>query len=680
MTAQLAPNPVFRATDGNGAPLFQGQLFTYAAGTTTPQATYVDSTQTTPNANPVILNARGECPLWLDPTKSYKFDLFDKNGNHIPGWPVDNIAGGSLSGSIIPTVNNLFTLGNPSFSFANLYLGPNGAAVLDTVSGNIGYYARTAAEIAASVTPIDFAWRPLDPKRYGLVGDGAHPTQDAAAWVSWRAVMGNTSSVSSQQDCRDWSRAEPTSMGLGPGSLQACLLGSIENTAYGHFTLGSLTTGQANLAIGYSAMTAATVAQFMTSVGINSSLLYTSGIGFNSVFGYGAYARGLTGFNNNAYGFESLHDNGAGNDNIAIGAGALHSGTNGSPTPAPADPSNSIGIGSATLKFNYGSSNIAIGHLCMQGISTSSYSSGGTNIGIGQQVMTGLTSAIQNNVTGHLAGFSITTSSSNCLYGHQTGQALISGTGLNVAVGESALFWDTTAAQNVAVGANALTGTNGSNGKAQNTAVGNNSMQLCTTPGNCSAFGNLSLRNVTTGNHIVAVGDSAFINETTGTNNVAVGDNAGASQTAGFTNTNNFGFGSFSTASNQVTLGNSSIATLRCQQTSITALSDRRDKTAIEALELGLDFINAVPFRRFKRAHRDGSRITDTFEAGIIAQELQELQIRFKAEWMGLVDKTDPDRLEATPGKLLYPMGVAIQELSARLANLESFVQYKAAA
>ena len=46
-------------------------------------------------------------------------------------------------------------------------------------------------------------------------------------------------------------------------------------------------------------------------------------------------------------------------------------------------------------------------------------------------------------------------------------------------------------------------------------------------------------------------------------------------------------------ASNEITLGDSNIATLRCQVTSITALSDQRDKTAIEDLDLGLKFVNS---------------------------------------------------------------------------------------
>lgn len=174
MTAQLAPPPVFRAFDGLGFPLFLGRLTTYQAGTLIPQATYIDSSQATPNTNPIILNARGECALWLDPTKSYKLALTDQFGNNIPGWPVDNISGGSLSpsGSIIPTITNLFNLGSPSFTWANAYFGATGLALIDA-GGNAGFYARTAAEIAASVTPTDYFYPPGDVRRYGAVGNGS---------------------------------------------------------------------------------------------------------------------------------------------------------------------------------------------------------------------------------------------------------------------------------------------------------------------------------------------------------------------------------------------------------------------------------------------------------------------------------------------------------------------------
>src|SRR5271169_231216 len=94
MTTVLVPTPVQRFCDNNGNALFNGQLFTYAAGTTTPAATYTDSTGATPNANPIVLNSRGECNCWIPPNTSYKFVLQDSFGNTI--WTVDQITNAQL--------------------------------------------------------------------------------------------------------------------------------------------------------------------------------------------------------------------------------------------------------------------------------------------------------------------------------------------------------------------------------------------------------------------------------------------------------------------------------------------------------------------------------------------------------------------------------------------------------
>lgn len=91
MSAQLSPQPIFQAFAANGQFLVGGQLFTYMGGTTTPQATFVDSTQTTQNTNPIILNAMGQAKIWLDPTKIYKYVLQDSAGNL--QWTIDNIGG-----------------------------------------------------------------------------------------------------------------------------------------------------------------------------------------------------------------------------------------------------------------------------------------------------------------------------------------------------------------------------------------------------------------------------------------------------------------------------------------------------------------------------------------------------------------------------------------------------------
>lgn len=62
--------------DNNGVPLTGGKIFTYAAGTTTNQATYTSAFGTTAHSNPIILDSAGRVPsgeIWLTTGIGYKF-------------------------------------------------------------------------------------------------------------------------------------------------------------------------------------------------------------------------------------------------------------------------------------------------------------------------------------------------------------------------------------------------------------------------------------------------------------------------------------------------------------------------------------------------------------------------------------------------------------------------------
>lgn len=85
--ASLIANGKQQYFDNAGIPLVGGKLYTYAAGTTNPKATYTDADATIPNANPVILNARGEAQIFW--SGSYKVTLTDALGNII--WTVDKV-------------------------------------------------------------------------------------------------------------------------------------------------------------------------------------------------------------------------------------------------------------------------------------------------------------------------------------------------------------------------------------------------------------------------------------------------------------------------------------------------------------------------------------------------------------------------------------------------------------
>jgi hypothetical protein len=117
LSAQLAPSIIFQAFAQNGSFLVGGQLFTYAAGTTNPLATYVDTTQTTQNTNPVILNASGQASVYLDPKLSYKFVLQDASGNSVPPGTVDNIPGFLSATSLV--------LGTPGAGTSTLVVNGN---------------------------------------------------------------------------------------------------------------------------------------------------------------------------------------------------------------------------------------------------------------------------------------------------------------------------------------------------------------------------------------------------------------------------------------------------------------------------------------------------------------------------------------------------------------------------
>jgi hypothetical protein len=87
--AVLSPSAKMAFADAAGQPLVGGKLYTYIAGTTTLQATYTDSSASTPNTNPIILDSRGEANVWLGGA-IYKFILKDADDALI--WTVDNIS------------------------------------------------------------------------------------------------------------------------------------------------------------------------------------------------------------------------------------------------------------------------------------------------------------------------------------------------------------------------------------------------------------------------------------------------------------------------------------------------------------------------------------------------------------------------------------------------------------
>ena len=88
--ASLSPTPKLQFFGTDGLPLVGGKLYTYAAGTTTPIATYTDNTQASLNTNPIILDSAGQANVWLIDTTAYKYTLTD--ANNVPLFTVDYVS------------------------------------------------------------------------------------------------------------------------------------------------------------------------------------------------------------------------------------------------------------------------------------------------------------------------------------------------------------------------------------------------------------------------------------------------------------------------------------------------------------------------------------------------------------------------------------------------------------
>jgi hypothetical protein len=95
----ISPNAKQQFFDNNGKPAVGYKLFTYVAGTSIKADTYADSTLSTINANPIILDYRGEANIWLEQNSPYKYVFANPNDTDPPTapiWSVDQIRGSEL--------------------------------------------------------------------------------------------------------------------------------------------------------------------------------------------------------------------------------------------------------------------------------------------------------------------------------------------------------------------------------------------------------------------------------------------------------------------------------------------------------------------------------------------------------------------------------------------------------
>lgn len=167
--ASLSPTPKLQFFGSDGLPLVGGKLYTYAAGTTTPLASYTDHTGVTANTNPVILDSTGSAGVWLPETTSYKYVLKDANDTTL--YTVDYVS--------VPVTTNTFAsppvIGSGTPNAATFTtLNVTGAAIFEstadftedttfdtdvTIAGRLSLTGTGAAKLNVGTT----AQRPVTP-------------------------------------------------------------------------------------------------------------------------------------------------------------------------------------------------------------------------------------------------------------------------------------------------------------------------------------------------------------------------------------------------------------------------------------------------------------------------------------------------------------------------------------
>ena len=450
------------------------------------------------------------------------------------------------------------------------------------------------------------------------------------------------------------------------------------NTLMGYDAGYAIAGGADNVAIGRNAMDAAAACNYNVGVGVNALGTADSGEEFNIAIGYDAMV--------------SVDDTNA-DHNVVLGA---YAGTGGGGQFA-----RNIAIGSYSLNST-GSSELT------------------ATIGIGYETGTDINHADASGtvMVGHQAGAQITSGQYNVLIGQQSGNQGANGitTGdYNTAVGTKTLgasaASNITGNGNVAGGYEALLESEGA--VNNNTAVGFKAGQNITTAEHNTAVGTTALQTLVTGNSNTMIGSSAGTalpagaeqntavgrealaagNSSDTDNNVCVGYRAGYQIQAGsgntligtgvdvntsnYTNSTGIGYNFETTSSNAVFLGNGSVTKVymsvdgdgEMYANGTINTSDIRFKKNVEDTDLGLGFINKLrPVKYdYKKDKGDGKK-----RYGIIAQEVLEvLKDSGNEDFAGIKTK-DLDKLGADYIQFITPLIKAVQELSAKVEELES--------
>ena len=300
---------------------------------------------------------------------------------------------------------------------------------------------------------------------------------------------------------------------------------------------------------------------------------------------------------------------------------------------------------------------------------------------IGQCAGRCITTGAHNVSIGSRAGEKNCTQSYNTMLGYQAG---FCGSGCgNTGIGQQAMQ-NSTAANSVAIGKCTLYSATGNS----NVAIGAQAFQNMS-----SGFSNFGLGAVagfamSTGSYNVFIGECAGRYNTSGSHNVMLGRRAGRCYASGnkTSGTNNIfigqdtkggtttssceiviGYNAVGCGTNTAMIGDSSLSVV-CSHGSFSTVSDRRDKTCICDIELGLDFIGDLKPKTFNMItdRNDPEGSISCKRHGFIAQDVLALE----GDDPVVIRDDNPNRLGYTGEHIIPILVKGMQEQQAIIDNL----------
>ena len=608
--------------------------------------------------------------------------------------------GGTDSASTLKLINEQTTVYETSVRIGKDALALDSASNLDSAAVAIGYRAGANSTSNSDAVLIGYKAGSEVVCSNSVVSIGYE-----AGKFGCRALFGNGGDVNIGRQagmCSDW-------LAVNIGRYAGCLNGGVANVNIGNSAGAEATsTSSCSVNIGtragrYSSSSAG------VNIGRSAGLYSSSSAGVNIGdaagccdnrccvinIGYGAGCAASTSSNYHTINIGYLagqNSNCAQQINIGYAAGCFNSGFNainigtcsGSNQTCNLAQSN-ISIGLSAGRYLCCGYNVAIGYLAHTQGGFSNY-----NVAIGTQAGYFNNGALQNVFVGNCAGYGNSTGDYNVAVG---AGALYDGNGLstaNTAIGYQAGYYNE-GDYNVFAGYQAGYHVSGISCQSYSISIGyragyfqrynpsyniNIGYQAGYYNGSCG---------INTASNNIYFGYRAGYLDYRGCHNTFIGYLAGCTGNGTTTRCNVIAIGcnaqpSTATVSNQITFGNASITSIRAAVTTITAISDERDKCDIRDIPYGTDFIKAMRPVEFTWNTRDNTKV-DIPDVGFIAQDLQSVEEQFNSTnrtRLTLLSEVYQDsdqtfeRLEASPERT-YPILVkAVQELINRVETIES--------